>query len=51
MYCRNCGQELNENEKYCNECGTRISKYGSPVNRTKHIKAIPHKDVAIKAKI
>lgn len=22
MYCRNCGKELNVNEKFCSECGT-----------------------------
>ena len=37
MYCRNCGKELQENEKYCNECGARVSRFGKPVNRKKHI--------------
>ena len=25
MYCRNCGQELNENDRVCPACGTPVS--------------------------
>ncbi len=25
MYCRNCGSEINENQKFCSKCGTEIS--------------------------
>lgn len=25
MYCKNCGNELNENDKFCSKCGFKIS--------------------------
>ena len=27
MYCTNCGQKLNENDKFCTNCGAKILNY------------------------
>lgn len=26
MFCKNCGNELNDNEKYCGKCGTKVDE-------------------------
>ena len=35
MYCRNCGNELDPNEKYCKECGVKVSGSRILMNRKK----------------
>lgn len=25
MYCNNCGKEVNDNDKFCGHCGSRIN--------------------------
>ncbi len=32
MFCRNCGKELNENAKFCTECGMKINSSDSSVS-------------------
>ena len=32
MYCKNCGSEVNQNDKFCPSCGCQITEEVSPVN-------------------
>lgn len=42
MYCRNCGTELKQNEKFCKNCGkaTAVSDVQS-IEKKKHSRVIP----------
>lgn len=33
MYCEKCGQQLNENERFCPKCGTQIVKTVEPIQQ------------------
>lgn len=37
-YCKNCGKELNENQKYCDNCGTKIIN-GKDENTEQNLKS------------
>ena len=31
MYCKNCGNKLNENDKFCPSCGKQVNESQNPV--------------------
>lgn len=40
MYCRNCGRELEADEKYCRECGIKVSNFSFLVDRKKRMRIL-----------
>ena len=34
MYCRNCGNEIKENEKFCSKCGSNLQEETTNTNST-----------------
>lgn len=34
MYCKNCGNKLNENANFCTKCGTKVSEIREPLGNT-----------------
>ena len=45
MYCSNCGKEINENSKFCPECGARISR-NEDLNNTPKADAEQTKEIS-----
>lgn len=40
MFCKNCGKELNENQKFCTSCGTKFSSINKEEKETPEVKPL-----------